>query len=161
MKRSYVLTDEIIFDAKPDAVPFNYRISYKIAQLILILEFTARGGCSLMKLQMISTALSTTSDREKLWEFANNNTNSYTVVRFDPAVNRAVKYAIAEGLLTQQKNGLFRLAKKGKEFMKIIMKDPNLLSSEKKYLFLLSNKLTEEKIKELTSFWRYTNDKDK
>lgn len=161
MDRNYVLTDEIIFDAKPDAVPFNYRISYKIAQLSLILELNARGGCSLMKLQMIANALSTISDREKLWDFVNNGSNNYTVVRFDPAVNRAVKYAIAEGLFNQQKNGLFRLAKKGKELIKVIMKDPSLLSSEKKYLFLLSNKLTEEKIKELTTFWRYTHVENK
>ncbi|TVX93271.1 hypothetical protein [Paenibacillus agilis] len=161
MDENYVLSEEIIFDAKPDAVPFNYRISYKLAKLSLILELNARGGCSLMKLQMVSTALSTTSDRGKLWDFVNNSSNNYSVVRFDPAVNRAIKYAIAEGLFNQQKNGLFRLTKKGKEFTKVIMKDSSLLISEKKYLFLLSNKLTEERIKELTTFWRYTNVEDK
>ncbi|MFD2330101.1 hypothetical protein ACFSR7_12685 [Cohnella sp. GCM10020058] len=161
MDKSYLLADEIIFDAKPDAVPFNYRISYRIAQLSLILEFNARGGCSLMKLQMISTALSTMGDKEKLLEFANSESNSYTVVRFDPAVNRAVKYAMAEGLFNQQKNGLFRLTPKGKAFIKVIMKDISLMSSEKKFLFLLANKLTEEKIKELTTFWRYSNVEDK
>ena len=29
---NYLLTNKIIFEAKPDAVPYNYRISYKIAQ---------------------------------------------------------------------------------------------------------------------------------
>ena len=29
---NYLLTNEIIFESKPDAVPYNYRISYKIVQ---------------------------------------------------------------------------------------------------------------------------------
>ncbi|MNB88333.1 hypothetical protein D3C75_353440 [compost metagenome] len=156
MERELIISDEIIFNAKPDAVPFNYRISYKIAQLSLILGMNARGGCSLMKLQMISIALSTNSDRERLWDFVNNRTNTYTVVRFDPAINRAIKYAIAEELFVQQKNGLFRLTSKGKNFVKKIMKDVDILRLEKMFLFTLANKLTEEKIKALTSFWRYT-----
>ena len=43
--------DNIVFDAKPDAVPFNYRISYKVTQLCLIMRICGRGNvCSLIKL---------------------------------------------------------------------------------------------------------------
>ena len=49
---NYLLTNEIIFDSKPDAVPYNYRISYKIAQICLIVakSCSGRAGCSLVKL---------------------------------------------------------------------------------------------------------------
>lgn len=57
--KNYIIADEIVFEAKPDAVPYNYRISYKIAQLCLIMEMCSRGGCSLLKLHMISIGLST------------------------------------------------------------------------------------------------------
>jgi len=45
MERADLLKNGIIFDAKPDAVPYNYRISYKVAQLCLILKRTAQGQC--------------------------------------------------------------------------------------------------------------------
>lgn len=49
---------DIVFDAKPDAVPYNYRISYKVSQLCLIMRICGWGGtCSLIKLHMISFAL--------------------------------------------------------------------------------------------------------
>ncbi|MED4599681.1 hypothetical protein P9314_03045 [Paenibacillus validus] len=158
LEKNFLIADEILFDAKPDAVPYNYRISYKLAQLCLILEMCCgRGGCSLLKLHMISIGLSTNNDMEKLSDFANDRLTNYTIVRFDPAVNHAVKYALAEELFFQQQNGLFRLTKKGKAYVKKIIRNTDLLSNEKRYLFTLSNKLTEEKINNLTSLWRYSN----
>ncbi|MGG4196533.1 hypothetical protein ABEW50_24190 [Paenibacillus jamilae] len=160
MDNSYLIADEILFEAKPDAVPYNYRISYKMAQLCLIIEICCRGGCSLLKLHMISIGLSTKQDMEILKDLAYDKLTSYTVVRFDPAVNHAVRYAIADGLIFQQQNGLFRLTKIGKNYVKRIIKDSQLMSDEKRYLSLLSTMLTEEKIKALTSLWRYSSAED-
>ena len=49
---TYLLADKIVFDSKPDAVPYNYRISYKMAQICLVIAKSCRGraGCSLVKL---------------------------------------------------------------------------------------------------------------
>ncbi|OPA80576.1 hypothetical protein BVG16_07600 [Paenibacillus selenitireducens] len=157
MYNSYLISDEILFEAKPDAVPYNYRISYKMAQLCLIIEMCCRGGCSLLKLHMISIGLSTKQDMDKLKDLAYDRLTSYTVVRFDPAVNHAVRYAVAEGLIFQQQNGLFRLTKTGKIYVKRIIKNTELMCDEKRYLFSLSTMLTEEKIKALTSLWRYSS----
>lgn len=38
---------DIVFDAKPDAVPYNYRISYKVTQLCLIMRICGRGDVAL------------------------------------------------------------------------------------------------------------------
>lgn len=57
----------IVFDAKPDAVPYNYRISYKVAQLCLIMRICGWGDvCSLVKLHMISFALISHDNMKKL-----------------------------------------------------------------------------------------------
>ena len=62
---------DIVFDAKPDAVPYNYRISYKVTQLCLIMRICGRGDvCSLIKLHMISFALISKDNMEKLVNFA-------------------------------------------------------------------------------------------
>ena len=58
MVNQFPLQGDIIFDAKPDAVPYNYRISYKVSQLCLIMYICGWGtSCSLIKLHMISFAL--------------------------------------------------------------------------------------------------------
>lgn len=158
----YILSDEILFNVKPDAVPYNYRISYKIAQLCLIMSICCgRGGCSLIKLHMISVGLSSKREMEKILAFVDDQLSSYTVVRFDPAVNRAIKYALADKLISQQMNGLFKFSDKGKLFAKQIIKLDYLMVNEKSFLTLIKCKLSEEKIKFLMSSWRYSNVENK
>jgi hypothetical protein len=159
--RDYILSDEIIFDAKPDAVPYNYRISYKIAQLCLIMSINCgKGGCSLYKLHMISVGMCTKREMEQLLAFTEGRLANYTVVRFDPAVNRAINYAIADNLVYQQINGLFRLTDKGRNYAKQIYKIEDLLVNEKGFLNKLAGSLSEEMIKTLMSSWRYSNVKN-
>lgn len=158
MNNNYIISDEIVFEAKPEAVPYNYRISYKLGQLCLILAICCkRGGCSLYKLHMISTALYTKEEMRKLKEYSEGINDIYPVIRFDPAINRAVNYALADKLIFQQANGLFRLTSKGKDFAKLINDDNQLMINEKSFLNELSNKLTENKIKELMTIWRYSD----
>ena len=130
----YLLTNEIIFDSKPDAVPYNYRISYKMAQLCLIISKSCSGreGCSLVKLHIISNGLNTEKNMRELEDYVNERMG-FMLVRFDPAVNRALKYAIADDLVAQLKNGTFKLTKNGKEFIKRIEKE-DILLEEKSFL---------------------------
>lgn len=154
---NYLLTNEIIFDSKPDAVPYNYRISYKIAQICLIVakSCSGRAGCSLVKLHIISNALNTKECMQELEEYVNEKM-SFMLVRFDPAVNRAIKYAIADKLVAQLKNGTFKLTDTGKELVKKIDKE-DVLQEEKIFLKELGFKLTNDKIEQLMSLWRYKN----
>lgn len=156
--KDYLITDEIIFENKPIPVPYNYRISYKVSQLCLILHLCSfRSGSSLIKLHMISIALTNVEDGNQLIDYVLNKTTNYTLVRFDPAVNRAVKYAQAEGIIFQQQNGLFRLTSKGKGYVENLIKDVTLMINEKDFLNKISNKLSEEKIKWLMASWRFSN----
>ncbi len=156
----YLLTNEIIFDSKPDAVPYNYRISYKMAQLCLIISksCSSREGCSLVKLHIISNGLNTEKNMRELEDYVNERMG-FMLVRFDPAVNRALKYAIADDLVAQLKNGTFKLTKNGKEFIKRIEKE-DILLEEKVFLNKLGTRLTKEKIERLMSLWRYKNAED-
>jgi hypothetical protein len=95
MENNQMRYTDILFDAKPDAVPYNYRISYKVAQLCLILRICGwRDCCSLIKLHMISFALISSTNMRKLISFT-KGVGRVPIVRFDPAVNRALTYAIA------------------------------------------------------------------
>ncbi len=153
----YILTNEIIFDSKPDAVPYNYRISYKMAQLCLIIfkSCSSKAGCSLVKLHIISNALNTKRYMKALEDYVNEKMG-FMLVRFDPAVNRALKYAIADNLIIQLKNGTFKLSGNGKDFVKKIESE-DLLFEEKIFLNRLGLGLTNEKVERLMSLWRYKN----
>lgn len=157
--RTYLLADTIIFDAKPIAVPYNYRISYKISQLILIIHLccSSRSGCSLIKLHLISMALDSEASIEQLLNLADGNLTELPIVRFDPVVNRALLYAISEGIIMQQKDGKLKLSPIGKDYVLSIMQEEDLMTREKGLLSRISTKITEQLIKEVISNWRYQN----
>lgn len=154
----YLLSDTIVFNSKPIAVPYNYRVSYKISQLALILSLCcSRGGCSLVKLHMISMALSSEASMLQMERFADGNLTEIPVIRFDPAVNRALLFSISDGLVVQQKDGKLKLSQEGKNYVAAIMKESNLMIREKNFLSKISTKITESLIKDIMSNWRYQN----
>ncbi|EGO9504365.1 hypothetical protein DQ177_11755, partial [Enterococcus faecalis] len=114
-----IIENDIIFDAKVDAVPFNYRISYKVSLIILIIgKCCGRKGCSAIKLQMISSATTTSKKRIELLESVQlSYLVESTLVRFDPAISRAINFALADELIYRQGNGLFRLTTTGKKLL--------------------------------------------
>lgn len=158
--RNLLSENGIVFDAKPDAVPYNYRISYKASQLCLILHKCSRRGCSLIKLHMISFALGSKNGMDKLRSFAESDNIANPVVLFDPAVNRAITFAIADGFIGQQKNGNYKLTDKGKDLVATIEQDEQLMVVEKQELSCLAKNLTEMKIDDLSETWRKTYAED-
>jgi hypothetical protein len=160
MENNLMRYTDIVFDAKPDAVPYNYRISYKVTQLCLILRICGWGdSCSLIKLHMISFALISSANMKKLIEVA-EGTGFAPIVRFDPAVNRAITYAIAYGFIEQQQNAKYKLTNSGQRLADQIRIVGDLMAVEVSNLSLLAKKLTEAKIKEVVDIWRAQNVED-
>lgn len=145
---------DIVFNAKPDAVPYNYRISYKVTQLCLIMRICGRGDvCSLIKLHMISFALISQENMRKLVDFA-DGIGSAPIVRFDLSVNRALTYAIGYGLIKRQQNAKYKLTDRGKQLAEQIKVVGDLMVIEIGDLNLLAKKLTERKVEEIVDRWR-------
>ncbi|MCU7766910.1 hypothetical protein [Priestia megaterium] len=149
-ENEYILTNDIIFDSKPEAVPYHYRLSYKIAITCLIFGLSCgRSGCSLSKLHLISISMYSEKEKNNLLDYVNGNGIQYIILRFDPIINKTVDFMLAEKIIFQQTNGLFRLTSSGKEFFAKIMKDKSLLVDEKDFLKKLSSKLTEKIIEKM------------
>lgn len=149
----------IKFDAKPDAVPFNYRLSYKIGQLCLIIASNYKGGTSLYKIHMLSIAMLSEEGKNNLLSYCLDE-DPFFVIRFDPSVNRTILFSLFEGLIIQQKNGLFKLTKKGKLLTSYINDDQNICIKEKLFLSQISSKLNEDKIVKLRNEWSNHNAKN-
>lgn len=147
--------NKIKFNNRPDPVPYNYRISYKVAQLCLILYMIVKkGGCSFIKLQMVSVALSSKYDMVQMMDFINGKLPDFSIISFDPSVNNALIYAISDGLIEMQaSNNKFRLSIKGKQFAQSIINDKELMISEKEYLNKIAGKLKDSDIDKLVDKW--------
>lgn len=139
---------------RPIAVPYNYRLMYKLAQLVLIMGLCCGNkGCSMQKLQMISMSLTSKQEMDHLLSFVKGSLH-YPLIRFDPSVNRAVLFALSEKITIRQVNGLFRLTPKGRAFLNEVVEDNQLLIAEKEYVRQISTKLTEDKIEGIMADWR-------
>ena len=150
------INNDIIFDAKASAVPYNYRISYKIALICAIIgKCCGKKGCSALKLQMINASTTSKKAKEELFNLIDNPfITETTIIRFDPAISRAINLAMADGVIFRQSNGLYRLKDKGKALLNAIYKDDETLAVEKQLLSELSNRLTEDIIDRIASHWR-------
>lgn len=150
---------DIVFDSKADAVPFNYRISYKVSLICMIIgKCCGKKGCSAMKLQLINASINSSKRKKELLSLIKGIlVSEVTLIRFDPAISRAINYAIADDLIYQQGNGLFRLAGKGKKLIEEIYSDQTLMATEKDFFEELSNKITEEMIEGIAQNWRIKN----
>lgn len=146
---SILIDSAIRFAPKARPVPYNYRISYKVSQLCLILHIcSTRGGCSFTKLHLLAAALLSESEFIKILDVC-NHTADYVmpVIHFDPSVTAALQFAIADGFIAQNTNKTIRLTDKGKSFCRKIMDDYDLMRHEKERLKQIGNKLTNEKVK--------------
>lgn len=119
-----------------------------------------RRGCSLVKMHMIATAVSDREYEEKLKRYLQTQIPGTFVIRFEPSLNRALEYALADGFIAQQVNGTYKLIDRGKVLVKEIQNDDTIFRYEKKVLEEIQCDLTEEKIKSLMEGWRYQNAKN-
>ena len=95
---------------------------------------------------MIATAVSDREFEEKLKKYLQTQISSTFVIRFEPSINRALEYALADGFIAQQANGTYKLMDRGKALVKEILNDDTLFQREKDVLEEIQCDLTEEKI---------------
>ena len=130
----------------------DYRPMYKIGLLILILELVCRGRkSSLNKLHFIIWALKS----EKNMAFVrlvimSKDMNKMVTWGVEPALNKALNIAYAEGLIALAKDK-YSLTEKGVELYKKINADSALYNKEKAFLsYIGKQKVTEDYINTIT-----------
>lgn len=143
----------ITFEKKPIPLPAEYRPMYQIALLVLVLKLCCRANASsLEKLHLFSWCLRSSSNMTELERYLKDGVNSpmlhWTI---DPALNRAINYAVADGICEFTPNKKYKLTSKGCSFFSKIENDKELFNDEKDFLLRLGKKLSDEKIDVLTT----------
>lgn len=151
---SFLEVRKISFTKKPIPIPADYRPIYKIAQILLILKFCCRKEkSSLIKLHFFSWALKSEERVEKVLNLVHEKKLiDFSMWRFEPSLNRALSFAIAEGFVEQDDIN-YHLTLKGEDFVEELMKFSQLMEKEKKFVNIVKKKVTESLIKDISRRW--------
>ncbi|MCT4579801.1 MAG: hypothetical protein N4A35_00160 [Flavobacteriales bacterium] len=150
---------KITFLKKPISIPPEYRPSYSIALIVLILKTCCQGSkSSLLKLHLINWALKSTENKESLRKFIlSSYTETSKTWGIEPSLNRALNYSVHEGICAII-NGKYELQEKGEKFYEKIIADTEYLEEEIKFLnFLGKRKITDNRIDSIYKKWKNQN----
>lgn len=149
--------EKIHFIQKSIDIPAEYRPMYQIALVIMVLRYCSRNNsATLLKLHLFLWCFHSEENMEIIKDLINNKYQTKTPYWcIDPALNRALKYAVADGFIimesTSNKNSQYRLTKRGMDFFQIIESDKELFYQEKEFLLKVGYKLSDSKITDLTT----------
>jgi len=140
------------FTIKPAPVLVEHRPLFKIAQLLLVLLISSRGGkSSLARLQLFNWALKVDRRLELLLRAAETGRLQTTGWGFDPAVPIALRFAIGEGLIEDASTG-YQITDDGEAFARAFM-EAGLLVKEREGLSSVAKKITEGMVTEVARTW--------
>ncbi len=140
------------FRKKRPPINADYRPMYKIGLIVSILDKVCIGNkSSLNKLHFFIWSLKSEKNREFIKAILESNDTAGLISwGVEPALNKALSFCIAEELITLP-NDKYVLTLKGKELVKKIDEDEQLLTDEKVFLRRVGkNKVTENFINQLT-----------
>lgn len=152
-----MIDNDIKFTMGPVAIPFGYRLSYKISLLCLCLRLSCdpRKSCSLIKLQLIITTLLSQHNLSNLIKICKDRSYILTPIRFDPSINKAITFALKDEIIVKLSNGNYKLTQRGKLFVEKIL-DNNILSKETEELKRLGI-MDDDILNFIVNTWRYND----
>lgn len=145
--------EKIAFVRRPVPIPADYRPLYRIGQILLILKLNCRASTSsLLKLHLFHWGLKNERNRVVLQELvAGGRTSSLVIWGFDPALNRALQFAVSEEVCSLR-DGKYVLTDKGSRLASAFLLE-DVYQAEKEFLLSLGKNVSEKDINILTHTW--------
>jgi hypothetical protein len=141
------------FVQRPAPVLAEHRTFYKIAQVLLILKLSSRGSQSdLARLHLFNWAMKDPDRMGKLVQAAREKRLNVLAWGFDPALAYALRYALAEKLLSQHQ-GTFSLTQTGEQLVDAILADPASLIAERTFLKTVGKAITKAMVDKVSDGW--------
>ena len=139
------LDSAFTFQRRPIALPGDLRPTWRIGLLTLILSQCCRQyRSSLTRLHVLNWAMRSVANFENLTALIENRLSpDQLIVRFEPAFNRAIDFAIGEGLVKRVDGSRIELTMLGKSFSDEITKDSGVYITEKKLVSKIKQKASE------------------
>lgn len=139
------LSRGLIFRRRPISIPGDLRPAWRIGLIVLLLSKCCRGGkTSLARLHVLSWASRTEQARASLRAvLGGTESPDALVVRFEPALNRAIDFARGEGLVRRVNGNKIELTEAGRALGTEI-DDKEAFAAEKAFAAELGFKVTQK-----------------
>lgn len=139
------------FQRRPISLPGDLRPTWRIGLLAILLSQCCRQQrSSLTRLHVLSWAVRSKANHDDLLSLVNHALPpDALIVRFDPAVNRAIDLAIGEKLINRVDGSRIELSESGREFAEEIFADEQLYLAEKALASSLRHKVSEAVVDEI------------
>jgi len=139
------------FTERPIAIPPDLRPVWRLTILVLLLQRCCKQGkSSLKKLHVLNWAIRNPASRQTLLDVLEGRAHpDRAIVRFDPALNRALDVAKGEKLIEQIGGDRFQITAKGRLVAEESMKDQECLVTEKWFMSEIASLVTETRINRL------------
>jgi hypothetical protein len=155
MPAGFKLLDEVdirfTFKRRPVSLPGDLRPDWRIAVLVLILRKCSHAGqSSLRRLHVLNWAIRSANSREAfLRRLDGQSAPDEVLVRYDPALNRAIDFARGLGLVIRVSGNRVRLTFAGAGLADVIAEQSDLLAGERVFLEKVRGRVTETAIDKL------------
>jgi len=145
------LNTAIIFRRRPLSLPEDLRPAWRIGLLVLLLSSCCRGGkSSRARLHVLSWGIRSKKSQVDLVAAITGAMNPGSLlVRFDPFLDRALDFAIGEGIIQHVGGKSVVLTQTGKQLAEEIRQSDAVFIAEKKFIDLVSQKVSEELVKQM------------
>ncbi|WP_353189886.1 hypothetical protein [Pandoraea pnomenusa] len=140
------------FNVRPSTVLPDHRPLFKITQLLLVLLLASRGRkSSLVRLQLFNWVLKDDARREKLVSAAKSQEIDFPAWGLDPAVQKAMTLAAADGLIVATAKSV-ALTRKGSDLCELALTE-KLYDADASYLRGLRTSITEKMVDNIVEKW--------
>lgn len=138
------------FRHRPVSIPGDLRTSWRLALIIFILGQSRGQKASLSKLHLLSDALRSSQTIKKLGKILNGELQpSDWRIRVEPALGRALDFAMGERLISFENGPSFKLTSKGRQAASILNQRVDLLTTERDFLVNNGHGVSESFVKNL------------
>jgi hypothetical protein len=138
------------FQRRPTAVPGDLRIEWRVATLLLILSTCHGKKANLKQLHVLNWSIRSTKTRAAFIGILNGTQDPNTaLVRFEPALNRAIDFSVGEGLTERIDGTSISLTNKGLSFISELTKQNDCLLDERTFLQQIKGKTSQKNIDNL------------
>lgn len=141
------------FERQPDPVPAALRAERRVPLVLLLVAKSHGAGASWKGLQLLSWVVRDSEHAELLMALREDrDIPDRPVVRFEPALDRALDLATGLGLLEQKASRVFRLTDAGKRVVEELDVS-DAFAREREMLGMLAGKVTQKEVARVLE-WR-------
>jgi hypothetical protein len=135
----------LVFTPRPAPVSARVRPAHRIAVLLEMVDKCRGGRATLLQLHALDTALADPSARRRL-AGDEQVAPTFSVVRIDPALNRAVDRAIGDDLLELRPDATVKLTDRGRSALHAV-REAEILQGERAALAEIHGKVTQAQVR--------------